>query len=80
MAGYRVKADEARGLSIGLIRLQLGTMRGVAIGGYSRMHVQRGLAIVVYNRADVLQGLQIGLLNYAGNARFEYLPIVNAVF
>jgi hypothetical protein len=28
----------------------------------------------------VLHGVQIGLLNYAGNASVQYLPLVNAAF
>ena len=41
---------------------------------------QNGLVIGIFNRTRDLHGVQIGLLNYAENAAFPWLPFVNAKF
>ena len=82
VGGYKVEADDVRGLIIAAIRTRVHwDMTGVAIAGYNHIHgVQRGLTIGLYNRAEELHGIQIGLLNYAGNNKgiWRWMPIVNA--
>ena len=82
-AGYRIRAKEIAGFSVGLIMTRAEYTRGIIIGGYNRAEGSHsGVSIGIFNHATELFGIQIGLLNYAENNPkfFQMLPFLNFHF
>jgi hypothetical protein len=82
VAGYRVRAPEARGLSVAGAYTDVDRLAGVSVSGVHLLRVSMGLTLGIVNWADELHGIQIGLLNRAANNRspFRILPFLNAHF
>jgi len=82
LAGFKIQAREARWVTGALWKVEVRDFEGVSVAGWTEHEgYSRGLSVGILNRARELEGIQIGLLNFAGNnARFRWLPLVNAHF
>ncbi|NIQ01392.1 MAG: hypothetical protein GWM98_14160 [Nitrospinaceae bacterium] len=82
LAGFGVRADRLRGISIGLVGNPIHEVHGLVLGAFNINRSVTGIQIGLFNSADQLNGIQIGLVNHAVNnsVPFQYLPVFNAHF
>ena len=80
--GYKVDAPVGSWIAGAVWKVEVDDFEGLSVAAWNEHDSRaKGLSIGLLNRTEELHGVQIGLLNYAGNnARFPWLPIINAHF
>jgi hypothetical protein len=82
LGGYKVEAPVGSWIAGAVWKVDVDDFEGFSLAAWNEHDSRaRGLSIGLLNRTEELHGVQIGLLNYAGNnARFRWLPVINAHF